>query len=94
MSYYNTTSLSGEELQQAVIQAEKQEDAVLFLFRMNERLTPSEAWIKYNQITNNNTPLTSIRRAITNLEHNTRLVKLEDQKIGLYGRKEGVWKLF
>ena len=36
-------------------------------------------------------PLTSIRRAITNLTTDERLVRLDFQRTGIYGRPEHLW---
>ena len=64
MTYFNTNNESGEELKQSRRNASTQEQEVMEIFFAELRaLTPSEVLSKIK----NNYPLTSIRRAITNL---------------------------
>ena len=53
-------------------------------------MTASDAW-KKSGLMDNNTPLTSIRRAITNLEKKGKLEKTDIQKEGMYGKKTFCW---
>ena len=42
---------------------------------------------------NNVWPLTSVRRAITNLSSDGELVKTNDKVTGIYGKPEHLWRL-
>jgi predicted transcriptional regulator len=89
--YYNTNKESGNTLANSTIKAKTQEQIIFNIFTENTNLTASEAWKIYNQ--KGNTPLTSIRRAITNLCNKGKLIKTKDTKPGLYGKKEHVYTL-
>ena len=88
MSHYNTTNESGNQLSLLTEIAIKQEDKVLELFTIYKKLSPSDVWKYYSQY-----PLTSIRRAMTNLSIAGKLVKTDEKKIGIYGRNEFIWQL-
>ena len=88
MSHYNTTNESGNQLSLLNEIAIKQEDKVLELFTIYKKLSPSDVWKYYSQY-----PLTSIRRAMTNLSIDGKLVKTDEKKIGIYGRNEFYWKI-
>jgi DNA-binding transcriptional regulator PaaX len=38
-----------------------------------------------------NFPLTSVRRALTNLSKQGKLIKTDEKKKGIYGRDEFIW---
>ncbi len=88
--FYNTTNEKGKELKQSEIKAERQEKAVLKLYSSWLLLTASECWKMYGV---DKCPLTSIRRAITNLSNEGKLIKTEYKKIGIYGKKESAYRL-
>lgn len=92
MSYFNTTHETGQTLATYRQSAMKQEEAVLALFRSRRLpMSPSEVWRRMGM---NLAPLTSIRRAITDLTREGLLEHVEDWKVeGHYGRMEGVWRL-
>ena len=93
--YYNTTNESGNQLQAFTDKAGAQDKLVLALFKQHGTLSPSKVYeflIKAKQITPA-TPITSIRRSITNLTRDGYLLKTEDKVKGTYGRSEKVWKL-
>lgn len=91
--YHNTTNESGATLTDYTLKAEKQEDAVLELFQKHAKLTPSHALMKYKLGTGKNPPLTSIRRAITDLTKEGKLVMTNESMKGSYGRNEYFWKI-
>lgn len=68
-----------------------QEQAVLKIFKDKKKLSASEAWLLYNK--KDNTPITSIRRAITDLCSEGELVKTLKTKEGLYGKPEHIYKI-
>lgn len=91
--YFNTTRLSGEALRDAVRAAEKQDEAILTIYR-NARgpLSPSDVWAQCERA-GKSWPLTSVRRAITNLTAADALVRLDVQKAGIYGKAEHLWSV-
>jgi len=90
-SFYNTNRSSSEELAKSNEKAKTQEDQILKIFQSHKVLTASEAWKIYDSI--GFTPLTSIRRAITNLCYAERIIKTSTTKIGIYGKKEHLYQL-
>ncbi len=89
-AFHNTTHSSGAELALYESTAKNQDVAVLAIFRsrMREALTPSQVW----GLIDTRAPLTSIRRAITNLTNAGFLVKTERQDRGPYGKPEHLWR--
>lgn len=94
MSYHVTTDISKAQIDLFTLQAEKQEDRVLAFFRANPRMdfSPSDVWrtaFDYQRV-----PITSVRRAITDLTEAGHLVKVENiVKAGAYGKPEHLWRL-
>ena len=88
-TYHNTTDLKGKDLVAAIEKAESQDRWIYHLFGIYNELSPSQAYLKYPTPT----PITSIRRSITNLTKNGNLVKTDQKVMGMYGRPEYVWKL-
>ena len=62
----------------------RQEDQLYCLFRLEKKLTDSEAWSKFTQ----SVPLTSIRRGMSNLMREGMLEKTTQTKLGIYGKPE------
>lgn len=92
MSFFNTTGLIGAELRDAIQAAKLQEDAVLAIFRASPKpLAPSAVWHRC-QLAGKAWPLTSVRRAITNLTDRHLLQRCEHKRSGLYGRPEFCWE--
>ena len=97
-SYHNTTQSKGSELKQREGKANKQEQDVLQLFYKdaNRMLSPEQA-LNYFQSTNptkyGNVPITSIRRAFSNLSSEGRITQSNSKIMGDYGRMVSIWKL-
>ena len=90
MSFYNTIEETGEALKQSFKKARTQEEAIYALFLSTEEpLSPS---MVLNQ-TGLNCPITSIRRAITNLTLDGKIEKTNDFVMGSYGKHEHLWSL-
>lgn len=93
LPYHKTVPISERELAVRTKKANDQDRLVLRHFQQspNERFSPSQVWTTaFNpQVT----PLTSIRRAVTNLTAAGHLEKLEETVQGLYGSREGLWRL-
>ena len=96
MSYYNTTNETGDELLGFIGKAMNQAEVIIGIYQRAEHksLTPSDVWklwAEYTRLTQ--PPLTSIRRAISDLELNGKLIKTDLKKDGIYGRPEHFWRL-
>jgi hypothetical protein len=89
VGFYNTINETGRELAQSRQHTDRQEDEVARIFQAHRRLSPSQAHELFN---GGSTPLTSIRRAITNLALDGILVKTEAKRLGIYGKVEHVWE--
>lgn len=93
--YYDTTPMSRDEAIRSVRTARRQEEAVLAFFRAAPagRFAPSQVMAACER-QGKRWPLTSIRRAITNLTSAGALVHLHDMtRPGLYGKPETLWRL-
>lgn len=88
MSYFNTTNESGTTLKNNVAKAKSQEVIIFTLFSPSLNWSPAELQGYFI-----NMPITSIRRALTNLTKQGKLIKTNEKRIGMYGRSEYVWKL-
>ena len=91
MSYYNTNKLAGFDLKEANRKASTQEDRILHFFERNRgnRYSPEDIQMYCQMATR---PLTSVRRAITNLTSEGHLRKTTDMKPGLYGKPVHTWE--
>ena len=89
MGFYNTINETGAELKHSRQHTDCQEDEIARIFLVHKRLSPSQAHELFN---GGSTPLTSIRRAITNLAIDGVLVKTEAKRLGIYGKVEHVWE--
>lgn len=89
--HHNTTNETGQQLQQFEAKAKNQDERVLEVFRQQIRsLTPSEVLeIEFSD----GTPLTSVRRAFSNLKNRGALVRTDQTATGPYGRPEHKWEL-
>lgn len=87
-AYFETTPI-GEQLKiKAELNALKQEDAIELLFKATRKtMTPSEILEMYPT----NVPITSIRRAITQLTKKGFLVQTDMTKKSPWGRPEHFW---
>ena len=91
MTYFNTTKLKGKNLAEAQSQTYNQEQVISLYFTQNPKaeLTPFQV----NMAILRNAPITSVRRAMTNLTKNGVLEKLEIQRPGKYGKPNHLWRL-
>ena len=90
MSYYNTTSEKGQELKNSHSRARTQEEKVYsFFLTYGQPLSPSMVLDKLNL----NCPITSVRRAMTNLTLDSKIIKTDDKVKGIYGKSEHLWRL-
>ena len=90
-NYYNTTNLSGDDLKAKEKKVSTQEKAILKLFQRNpaKDFTPSEVLA----ILELQCPITSVRRAITNLTIAGELTRTNKKRMGDYGMNTYCWRL-
>lgn len=95
--YHNTTNQTGEQLDIFSVAAKTQDELILDFFKRTNPISNSPSnvhRILLNlKMIDSNTPLTSIRRSITNLTKQGKLIKTDEQVKSIYGRPEYVWKL-
>jgi Fe2+ or Zn2+ uptake regulation protein len=90
MSYYNTTNEKGIKLKESHRKAKTQEEVIYSFFLMHGKpLSPSQVLKKLNL----ECPITSIRRALTNLTNEGKIIKTGVKTVGLYNKKEHLWRL-
>ena len=92
MAYHNTTDSFGDELASYEHLARAQDDRIYeyFTARPYAEKTPSQI---HRDLFCERVPLTSVRRAMTNLTKRGLLEKTTNQKTGPYGRPEYLWRL-
>lgn len=96
--FYNTTDLSKEEIEKAILKANKQNAKILVFFKEHpdDDFTPYEV---HQRIFDANTPIGSIRRSITNLTTWGLLIKTKNEnggykkRAGGYGSPNCCWQL-
>ena len=90
MAFYQTIDQTDSALKESNKKASKQEDLIYSLFvKRNEPLSPSMVLSQSGL----NCPITSIRRAMTDLCKAGRIVKTNRQVKGMYGKAEHLWEL-
>ena len=90
MTFYNTIEENPNQLAQSQSKAKTQEAKIINCFMQYETpLSPSMVL----SISGLNCPITSIRRAMTNLSDDGKLEKTKDFVMGSYGKKEHLWCL-
>ncbi len=90
-TFYNTINLAGKELSDAQQNALTQEQRILRWFIGEGVYFSFGPSAVRNCVFDQNTPLTSVRRAMTSLTGRGDLVKLEHTTIGTYGKPEHLW---
>ena len=89
MTYYNTNRESGETLQESCQKTKTQEEMVLGFFQLAPDPWPPHA--VRSIVFNNRVPLTSVRRAITNLTLEGKLIKTDTMVMGSHGKMVHTW---
>jgi hypothetical protein len=90
--YYNTNRLRGGELKNAIDAARSQQEKIKVYFQAHPERLYAPHQIRNLLFDDYNTPLTSIRRAMTNLETEGYLVKTSRMIKGDYGKPVHCWK--
>lgn len=87
---YKVDFMPSEQIAELETNAKHQETRVLrYLKGKDEPLGASRIWLAVRK--NPFEPLTSIRRALTNLQTKGKVVQHEDTEIGFYKRPEHLW---
>ena len=90
MAFYETIDQTGSALKESHRKTRKQEELIFDLFvKRNQPLSPSMVLSQSGM----NCPITSIRRAMTDLCKAGRIVKTDRQVKGMYGKAEHLWEL-
>ena len=90
MAFYETINQTDSALKESKKKTRKQEDLSYSLFvKRNQPLSPSMVLSQSGL----NCPITSIRRAMTDLTNLGKIVKTDRQIKGLYGKAEHLWEL-
>ena len=84
-SYYNTNREEGIDLFFSRLSALNQQDLILYFFRVNPHKKFSPHIIQRRLF--KNTPITSIRRALTNLTDADLIEKTDHMVMGTYGKQ-------
>ena len=90
--YYNTTNEKGSDLRRNISKANYQNTRVIEFFQSPSSdggYSPSQVM----HLALPNAPITSVRRAMSNLTKEGHLTKTKDKRYGIYGRLEYIWKL-
>ena len=92
--YYNTTKTTANKLKKFVKTNKGQSKLILELFKINPKLelSPFEVQTALKRLRLLNAPITSIRRAITDLTAEGNLTRTSTRKLGPYGRDSFCWK--
>lgn len=91
MTYFNTNRLEGDELHNAILLARRQEDAVLAIMSDGKMRGPSQ--IKaIGERAGRKWLIGSVRRAVTNLEHDGSLVKTDTRIQTIHNSWEHCWR--
>ena len=93
--FYNSISLENMELKAAHLNTLKQEEFITEIFKNNPTslISPSQVLSIYNKYYQKNVPITSIRRAMTDLTTKDILRKTSVMVKGIFGKDEHCWVL-
>ena len=94
-TYFNTTEQDIDFVNKRKAKNKTQEGIVHDLFKSMTTLTASEVLTasKTLNLFSNKVPITSIRRAMSNLQKEKKLVKTTDTKTGIYGAPEHYYRI-
>ena len=91
--FYNTISLTGDDLKKAVTTARSQQDAIMIIFENSRKPFTPSAIHGMTTRAGHKWVLTSIRRAMSDLTTDGKLRMLPNMKIGPYGAPEHFWEI-
>lgn len=87
--FYNTNKESLDEFLESSKQAVKQETVIFKIMQRGQPMSPSMVYEFLDQ----KWPITSIRRAMTNLTDDGKIVKTQETVKGSYGKNEHLWAM-
>jgi hypothetical protein len=92
MTYFNTTNLAGTQLEIKVEKARTQQEVIMTLYHTHPvvEYTPFEILRMWP---GRKPPITSIRRCLTVLTAQGKLIKTDIKRVGEYGELNHTWKL-
>tara|TARA_R100001463_G_scaffold127864_3_gene186201 strand:+ start:11487 stop:11816 length:330 start_codon:yes stop_codon:yes gene_type:complete len=93
-NYFNTTNQDQDFVKQKKTKNKNQEQKVYKIFQGGGKYTASEIYNLWSVNYAKNIPLTSIRRAMSNLQHDRQIIKTNETKIGIYGAPEHYYTLY
>ena len=88
-TYHNTTNQKDLVVQLEKAKFKTQEEIIKDMFEDGVKKSASDIYKEYPLPV----PLTSIRRGISNLKFEGSLIKLDETKIGIYGKPEHYYNL-
>lgn len=91
MTYFNTNHESGDTLAKSIDVTKTQEEQILEIWKSRPYATMTACQFWNNHYSH--VPLTSVRRAFCNLKDAGKLEKLDEMRIGIYGKNVHAWKL-
>jgi len=92
-TYYNTNNENGSELLKSIQKGLTQEHTIIDIFKNANNQGYSASQI-HKIFGNDNVPLTSIRRAMSNLCYEENFLEITDKMVmGIYGKKEHIYKI-
>lgn len=91
--FYQTIPLTSAELKKAVRDAKKQEEAIYTLFEKSGGCYSPSQVTQLMERAGRVWPITSVRRAMTDLTDAGKLEKTEETVRGQWGKPEYKWKL-
>lgn len=91
--FYNTIHESGETLKQSRKKVNRQERIILTIFQRHQVLSPWGIVILLDANKQFGWPITSIRRALTNLTKAGYIIKTDKMRMGPRGKPEHLWRL-
>jgi len=92
-TYYNTNNENGSELLKSIQKGLTQEHIIIDIFKNANNQGYSASQI-HKIFGDDNVPLTSIRRAMSNLCYEENFLEITDKMVmGIYGKKEHIYKI-
>lgn len=91
LTFFNTCKLSEPDLSTARAKAGDMQNRILEIMKDVDKLTPIEVWDIYNELYRP-ALIGSIRRSMTNLTDQGKLVRLDEQKMERYNMPNYYWK--
>jgi len=91
MAYYNTNNLKEKKLIEALVKAKAQKQKVKIIMNCFGKMTASEVYEFFDK---KKTPITSIRRSLSDLQEEDKFLVITDEmKEGPFGSPEHYYKV-